>query len=215
MGAALLVPGVLRLLPRGTFRAARGLPAVILLRGVAAGSFIGAESFIPLMLVTERGYSATLAGLSLTGGGLTWALGSYVQSRPRLQPHRERLIRIGMLLMAAAVAGPALALAPSVPAWIVTVSWIVGGFGMGLVISSGSVLLLKLSRPDEAGSNSASLQVSDALGNIVLVGASGVLFTALGGGSGHSGAFVAVFLSMAGVALLGVLVAGRLTPKAV
>lgn len=213
VGAALLVPGVLRLLPRGTFRAARGLPAVILLRGVAAGSFIGAESFIPLMLVTERGYSATLAGLSLTGGGLTWALGSYVQSRPRLQPHRERLIRIGMLLMAAAVAGPALALDRSVPAWIVTVSWIVGGFGMGLVISSGSVLLLKLSRPDEAGSNSASLQVSDALGNIVLVGASGVLFTALGGGSGHPGAFVAVFLSMAGVALLGVLVAARLTPR--
>jgi predicted MFS family arabinose efflux permease len=202
------------LLPRGTFRAARGLPAVILLRGVAAGSFIGAESFIPLMLVTERGYSTTLAGLSLTGGGLTWALGSYVQSRPRLQPHRERLIRIGMLLMAAAVAGPALALDRSVPAWIVTAAWIVGGFGMGLVISSGSVLLLKLSRPEEAGSNSASLQVSDALGNIVLVGSSGVLFATLGGDAGDPGAFVAVFLSMAVVALLGVLVAGRLTPKA-
>ncbi|WP_277438423.1 MFS transporter [Streptomyces sp. SPB162] len=214
VGVALLVPGVLRLLPRGTFRAARGLPAVILLRGVAAGSFIGAESFIPLMLVTERGYSATLAGLSLTGGGLTWALGSYVQSRPRLQPHRERLIRAGMLLMAAAVAGPALALAGSVPAWIVHVSWIVGGFGMGLVISSAGVLLLKLSRPEEAGSNSASLQVSDALGNIVLVGASGVLFTTLGGTTGHRGAFVAVFLAMAAVALAGVVVAGRLTPKA-
>ncbi|MCZ9344530.1 MFS transporter, partial [Streptomyces sp. TRM76130] len=43
-GAALLVPAVLGLLPRGTCRAARGLPAVVLLRGLAAGSFIAAES---------------------------------------------------------------------------------------------------------------------------------------------------------------------------
>lgn len=54
-GAALLVPAALGLLPRGTYRAARGLPSVVLLRGLAAGAFISAESFVPLMLVTERG----------------------------------------------------------------------------------------------------------------------------------------------------------------
>ncbi|MEU8351229.1 MFS transporter, partial [Streptomyces sp. NPDC048845] len=171
-GAALLVPAVLRLLPRGTFRSARGLPSVILLRGVAAGSFLGAETFVPLMLVTERGLSATLAGLSLTAGGLTWAAGSYVQSRERLEPYRERLIQLGMVLMAAAIAGPALALLDGLPSWapwtVVAVSWAVGGFGMGLTISSASVLLLRLSPPEDAGSNSASLQVSDALGNITL-----------------------------------------------
>lgn len=68
-GAALLVPAVLGLLPRGTYRAARGLPSVVLLRGVAAGSFIAAESFVPLMLVTQRGLSPTLAGFSLAAGG--------------------------------------------------------------------------------------------------------------------------------------------------
>ena len=36
-GRALLVPAVRGLLPRGTWRAARGLPSVVLLRGVAAG----------------------------------------------------------------------------------------------------------------------------------------------------------------------------------
>ncbi len=55
LGVALLVPAVLGLLPPGTWRAARGLPSVVLLRGVAAGSFIAAESFVPLMLVTQRG----------------------------------------------------------------------------------------------------------------------------------------------------------------
>lgn len=69
VGVALLVPAVLGLLPRGTYRAARGLPSVVLLRGVAAGSFIAAESFVPLMLVTQRGLSPTLAGFSLAAGG--------------------------------------------------------------------------------------------------------------------------------------------------
>ncbi|MER6977078.1 MFS transporter, partial [Streptomyces carpinensis] len=70
-GVALLVPAVRGLLPRGTYRAARGLPSVVLLRGVAAGSFIAAESFVPLMLVTQRGLSPTLAGFSLAAGGGT------------------------------------------------------------------------------------------------------------------------------------------------
>ncbi|MFE7114502.1 MFS transporter [Streptomyces sp. NPDC057654] len=227
-GLALLVPGILRLLPKGTFRAARGLPSVVLLRGVAAGSFLGAESFVPLMLVTERGMSATLAGLSLTGGGLSWALGSYTQSRPRLEPYRERMMSVGLLLMAAAIVLVSTALISGVPAWIVAVSWFIGGYGMGVTISSGSVLLLKLSRPGEEGSNSASLQVSDALGNITMVGVAGVLFVALGGGSSTTAAaadahaansaappaaFAAVFLTMAGVALVGSYIATRLKPR--
>ncbi|MFG2137094.1 MFS transporter [Streptomyces sp. NPDC048650] len=223
-GAALLVPAIVRLLPRGTFRAARGLPSVILIRGLATGALVAAESFIPLMLVTQRGLSATLAGLSLTGGGLTWALGSYVQSRPRFEAHRERLMGLGMVFLAAAVAAVPLALVDGVPAAIVAAAWTLGGFGMGLNISSGGVLLLKLSRPAEAGSNSASLQMSDALGNVTCVGASGALFVAFGGNAGAAGAagaadavpptaFVAVFAAMALVALAGAAVAGRLRPK--
>ena len=46
-----------------------GCPSVVLLRGVAAGSFIAAESFVPLMLVTQRGLTPTMAGLSLAVGG--------------------------------------------------------------------------------------------------------------------------------------------------
>lgn len=227
-GVALLVPSILRLLPRGTFRAARGLPAVILLRGIAAGSFLAAESFVPLMLVSQRGMSVTLAGASLAGGGVSWALGSYLQARPRLERFRVPLITVGMVLVALSVAGSALVLVPAVPAVAVALSWTVGGFGMGLVVSSASVLLLKLSPPQDAGRNSASLQVCDALGNILLVAACGVLFAALGGGSvtvhavpgadvvpGHPAAFAAVLLSMTGVALVGAAVTARLRPKSI
>ncbi|ELS53671.1 MFS transporter [Streptomyces viridochromogenes] len=225
LGAALLVPAVLGLLPRGTYRAARGLPSVVLLRGVAAGSFIAAESFVPLMLVTQRGLSPTLAGFSLAAGGVTWALASWVQSRPRVEPYRERLMTVGMLLVAASIAVAPSVLIDSVPAWTVAVAWAFGCFGMGLVISSSSVLLLHLSAPEEAGTNSAALQISDALSNVVLLAAGGAAFAALGGGAvshtaveaagsgSHPAAFAAVFLPMAGVALVGAWVTTRLRAR--
>ncbi|MGW4023041.1 MFS transporter [Streptomyces sp. NPDC005009] len=223
LGVALLVPAVLGLLPRGTYRAARGLPSVVLLRGVAAGSFIAAESFVPLMLVTQRGLSPTLAGFSLAAGGGTWALGSWFQSRPRLEPYRERLMALGMVLVAAAIAAAPSVLIEAVPAWTVAVAWAFGCFGMGLVISSTSVLLLQLSAPEEAGTNSAALQISDGLSNVLLLAAGGAAFAALGGGTAghaatgatgsHPAAFVAVFLPMAGVALAGAWVATRVRMK--
>ncbi|MFC8826057.1 MFS transporter [Streptomyces sp. NPDC057137] len=223
-GAALIVPAVLGLLPRGTYRAARGMPSVVLLRGVAAGSFIAAESFVPLMLVTQRGLSPTMAGLSLAVGGATWALGSYIQSRPRMEPHRERLLMGGMVLVAAAIAAAPSVLIDSVPVWTLGVAWAVGCLGMGTVIASTSVLLLKLSPPEEAGTNSAALQISDGLSNVLLLAAGGAAFAALGGGAvgahdltspaaSHPAAFTAVFLPMAAVALAGVWVATRVRAR--
>ncbi|MEV0849544.1 MFS transporter [Streptomyces sp. NPDC049954] len=221
-GAALLVPAVRVLLPAGTWRAARGLPSVVLLRGVAAGSFIAAESFVPLMLVTQRGLSPTLAGLSLAVGGSTWALGSFLQSRPRMEAHRPRLMILGMVLVAAAIAAAPSVLIPSVPVWTVAVAWAFGCLGMGVVTSSTSVLLLQLSAPEEAGANSAGLQIADGLSNVLLLAAGGAAFAALGGGAvggahtvtgaatgSHPAAFAAVFLPMAAVAAAGVWVAAR------
>ncbi|MEU6882650.1 MFS transporter [Streptomyces sp. NPDC046712] len=220
VGAALLVPAARGLLPRGTYRAARGLPSVVLLRGIAAGSFIAAESFVPLMLVTQRGLSPTLAGMSLAAGGATWALGSWIQSRPWTEPYRERLVVLGMVLVAAAIATAPSVLIASVPVWLVAVAWGFGCLGMGMVIASTSVLLLKLSAPEEAGANSAALQISDGLSNVLLLAAGGAAFAALGGGAvghaaasaegAHPGAFAAVFLPMAGVAAVGAWVATRL-----
>ncbi|WP_073815495.1 MFS transporter [Kitasatospora sp. CB01950] len=217
-GAALIGPAVLRLLPKGTLRAARGLPTVILLRGLAAGAFFASELFIPLMMQTQRGLSVTMAGLTLAPGGLSWALGSWLQGRPGAERYREAMIRYGFVLTAVAIGAAALVLVSSVPVWVTAAAWAVGGAGMGLAIASISVLMMKLSAPEETGENSAALQLSDALGNVLLTGLAGVLFAALGGGAVGAvardaalpaGAFAAVFLTMPVVALLGAALAGR------
>ncbi|MFD8703510.1 MFS transporter [Kitasatospora sp. NPDC059648] len=224
-GAALLVPAVLGLLPKRTLRAGRGLPTVILLRGVAAGAFFAAEAFIPLMMTTQRDFSPTLAGLTLTSGGLSWALGSWLQGRPGAERYRGAMIRGGFVLTAVAIAGAALVLIPAVPSWTASVAWGVGGVGMGLTVASVSVLMMRLSAPEDAGANSAALQMSDALGNVLLTGLAGVLFAALGGGSlavahdgsgagGSPGAFAAILLVMASVAVLGALLSGRVRARA-
>ncbi|MCA1221121.1 MFS transporter [Streptomyces sp. 8L] len=224
-GAALLVAPVRELLPAGTWRAVRGLPAVVALRGVSAGSFIAAESFVPLMLVTQRGLSPTMAGLSIAAGGATWSLGSYVQSRPRLQAHRETLMAVGMVLVTSGIAIAPTVLFQAVPVWVVAVAWAVGCAGMGTVISGTSVVTLGLSAPGEVGANSSALQISDGLSNVLMLAVGGAAFGALGGGSidaggapvsagsgaaeAHPAAFAGVFVLMAAVALVGVWVATR------
>ncbi|MET8558970.1 MFS transporter [Streptomyces sp. NPDC004959] len=223
-GAVLLALAVRVLLPRGTWRAARGLPAVVLLRGVAAGAFIAAESFVPLMLVTQRGLSPTLAGLSLALGGSTWAFGSWVQARPAWSAYRRTFMTFGMVLVAAAIATAPGVLFSWTPVWIVAVAWGFGCFGMGIVTSGTSTLLLELSAPEEAGTNSAALQMSDGLSNVLLLALGGAAFAAAGGGAvgaahevtagaaagaSHPAAFAAVFLPLAAVAAVGVWVARR------
>jgi hypothetical protein len=128
----------------------------------------------------------------------------------------------GMLLVAVALLAAPSVLWHSVPAWTVAVAWAFGCLGMGLVISSTSVLLLRLSAPEQAGANSAALQISDGLSNALLLAATGAAFAALGGGtsatttttSSHPAAFAAVFLPMAVVALAGAWVTTRMRTEA-
>lgn len=183
LGVALLVPGLRRLLPPGTLRVRRGLPAVIALRGAVAGAFFGAESYLPLMMVQHRGLSVTLGGLTLTGAALGWAAGSWWQGRPSMQLPRQRLVVVGASLATAgiAVAGTAAVAVDgfAVPTWVAAAGWTVGGAGMGLTMSCMSVLLFELSPVADQGANSAAIQMSDALGSIVMIGAAGVLYSLL------------------------------------
>jgi MFS family permease len=180
---------------------------------VLAGSFFGTETFVPLMLVSARGLTATQAGLCLTGGALGWAAGSWYQGRPSTRMPRHLLVRTGCALVAAAVAGVALATWSAVPPWFAGVAWVVGGTGMGMAMASVSVLMLQLSPPQDQGANSAALQVSDSLFAAVTIGVGGVIYAV---GLRHSPdalwALRLVDLLMIALALVGVAVAGRVRP---
>src|SRR5574337_615979 len=145
VGVVVGLPALLRLVPRGTLRAARGLPTVILIRGVATFAMFGAEAFLPLTLVTLRGASATEAGLALTAATLTWTAGSWLQARQMATWGAQRLIRLGLFGLTVGVAGVATVLVPGVPVEMAVVSWGLAGLGMGLggaIVAAGAALLI-------------------------------------------------------------------------
>ena len=215
LAVALVLPTLPRLLPPGTMRLRRGLPTVVAMRGILAGAFFGTEAFLPLLLVSERGLSSTLAGLSLTGGALGWAVGSWYQGRSTTVAPRYMLIRIGAGLVALAISSVTLVLVPAVPVVVTMLGWVLGAFGMGMSIASISVVLFQLSTVEDHGANSAALQVSDALFAAVFVGLAGTIF-----GSGHGDVpgdvsvpawvYLVIIAAMTALALFGSWAAGRI-----
>ena len=205
-GIAGLLVALPRLMPPGFLRFRRGLCQVIQTRGLLAGAFFGAEAFVPLMLVEQRGVPLLQAGAVLTVGAIGWTAGSWLQARPWLRIRRDGLITLGGWSIAVGIALVGLiAVLPTLPYVLVAVGWIFAGLGMGLATSSGSLAVMSLSSAAEQGRNAASLNVYDALGSGVFVGVAGTIFAALHVGGNLALTFGLVELSMAGVALLAVL----------
>ncbi|WP_254715688.1 MFS transporter [Actinomadura sp. NAK00032] len=208
-GLAGLAFGLPRLLPAGTLRLRRGLPSVVLVRGLLSGAFVGTDVFIPLALTKLHHFSPTQAGVVLTVGALGWSAASQIQGRSR-RP-REFYALLGAVFVTAGIVLTAVALQLS--GWLAAPAWIIGGAGMGFAIGSLSVLLLDLSPEDEQGVNSSALQISDTLGSSLVVGVAGALVTGFGVDRLGTGLVVAGVL-FAAIALLGVVAALRLeVPK--
>jgi MFS family permease len=167
------------LLPSGTLRAARGLPTVILLRGLIAAAFFGAEVYIPYLLTDRYDFSASLSGLALTGAALTWAFASWLQGRLDGALSHVAAMRIGTVLVLAsillAVGTAAAGLSPAV----LIGGWLLGGAGMGLMYPRLSVMTLSYSTDRDQGFNSSALSISDSLGAALALASTGIVFAAL------------------------------------
>jgi MFS family permease len=198
-------------MPPGFLRFRRGLSQVIQTRGLLPGAFFGGEAFVPLMLVEQRSVPLFQAGAVLTVGAIGWTVGSWLQARRWLPVRRDRLITIGCGSVAIGLALVGfIAFLPSIPYAFVAVSWVFAGLGMGLATSSSSLAVMSLSAAAEQGRNASSLNLYDALGSAIFVGVAGSIFAALHPSGNLALTFGIVELSMATVALLGVLTSLRI-----
>jgi MFS family permease len=213
VGAVLVCVALPGLVPPGTVRLGRGLPALVAVRGFFTGTFSGAEAFVPLMLVEHRGVTPALAGAALTCGSLGWTAGSWLQGTTWFRIQRTTMLTLGATVLGAGVlllAGTPLG---AVPVILVPMAWIVAAAGMGLGMSSMSVLTLRLSPPGEEGRSSSALQVGDALGSLLGIGIAGALFSALHTPAfPDAGAYAAVWLVMGLVGLFAALASRRVRP---
>ena len=208
VGVAVTAP---RLVPPGTLRMSRGLPAVMSSRFLLTASFNGAMTFIPLMLVSERHLSLTTAGIMLTVGALGWSFGSFVQGHRVMHNRGSELVvaggawlTVGILLLAAIAEF----------GWhyyLVGLATALCGLGMGLAMSSISVLSLALSPVSNHGRMSSSLQLSDVLGSVMGISAAGAVFAAMHNPDGSDiRVFELIWVSLAALAAL-VMVGGQQT----
>ncbi|WP_314195750.1 MFS transporter [uncultured Arthrobacter sp.] len=207
-GAAVVIAllAVRPLVPRGTLTARRGLPCVILIRGLVAAGFFGAEVYLPYLLVERYAFSPTFAGLTLTGGALAWAAASGVQSRLGGRLGSPMAVRIGSVMVLLAIALALVTTALGWPAAVAIAGWVLAGGGMGLMYPRLSVMTLALSTPDTEGFNSSAMSISDSLGGALSLAATGIVFTAF---TTTAASFTGVFVLTAVIAAAAVAIAPR------
>ncbi|MEJ1114149.1 MFS transporter [Paenarthrobacter sp. CCNWLY172] len=198
------------LVPRGTLTARRGLPSVILVRGLASAAFFGAEVYLPYLLTERYAFTPTFAGLTLTGAALAWAGASAVQGRLGARLADDLAVKIGAALVLVAVISTLVTAAFALPAAVAIGGWILAGGGMGLMYPRLSVMTLALSTPENQGFNSAAMSISDSLGGALSLALTGLVFTAFT----TTNPFAGVFALTAVIAVVGVLIAPRVAVRA-
>jgi MFS family permease len=191
--AALVVVVVLRpLVPPGTYRARRGLPAAVLLCAVVGGTFFGTEVYLPLLLHDRYHLPAWLSGITLTAGAVAWALGSAVQSQLSDRLSHAGAVRCGTVLLLAGTLSELVTATFMLSPALAAAGWFLAGGGMGVMVPRISTLVLAWSAPGEQGFNTSAKSIADAVGGSASLAVAGLIFSALAGAGGQV-SFVGTF----------------------
>ena len=181
-GGAAGLPALRRLVPPGTLTARPGLPATILSRGLLTFTFFGADAYVTLAVTTVRHRSPVVASIAVTGATMAWTIGAWVQARLSESWEGRRMVRSGLVIVLAGIAGMALVLRSDVPVAEGLAAWSVAGLGMGLAYAPLSLMMLQKAPPGQEGRVSASLNLADVLGTAIGIGVGGA---AVAGTAGH------------------------------
>ena len=204
-GGLVGLPALRRLVPPGTLRVRPGLPATIASRAVLTFAFFGADAYVTLTITAIRHRSPVVASLAVTGATLAWTVGAWVQARLSESWEGRRLVRTGMVIILAGIAGMVLVLQPAVPVAEGIAAWTVAGLGMGLAYAPISLMMLKQAPPGQEGRTSASLNLADMLGTAIGIGVGGAAVAAQAGRDLRAGLTAAFAIAAAmGLVLLAV-----------
>ena len=208
-GAAAGLPALRRLVPPGTLTAQPGLPATILSRGLLTFTFFGADAYVTLAVTAVRHRTPVVAGIAVTGATLAWTAGAWIQARLSGTWEGRRLVRTGLVIVLAGIAGMVLVLLPGVPVAEGLAAWSVAGLGIGLAYAPISLMMLQKAPPGQEGRASASLNLADVLGTAIGIGVGGAAVAATAGRDLRLG-IMAAFCTAAAVGLVALAVTRRL-----
>jgi MFS family permease len=208
-GAAVGLPALRRLVPPGTLTARAGLPATILSRGLLTFTFFGADAYVTLTVTAVRHRTPVVASIAVTGATIAWTAGAWIQARLSDSWEGRRLVRTGLVIVLAGIAGMVLVLQPGVPVAEGLAAWTVAGLGIGLAYAPISLMMLQKAPPGQEGRASASLNLADVLGTAIGIGVGGAAVAATADHDLRLGVIVA-FGAAAVVGLVALAVTRRL-----
>jgi MFS family permease len=204
---AVLARSAVRVMPRGTFVARRGFPAVVAVRGLGGAAFAGVGAYLPLLLTLQHNFSPSKAGVTLSITGVCWAFGSWLQGREH-GVARVTVLRTGLAFMTAGLMVTSLLAWTDATTWFGFIGWGFAGIGMGLSSSSLSVLTLDHSDHGNSGRNSSAGQMAATMSIATALAISGTLL-AFNADTPHPWVFGSIITAGAVLALLGFLAAPR------
>ena len=178
VGAIVGARAFIRLVPTGTVRLARGMPAAVALRGLLTFAFFGTDGCVVFTVTDVRNSSILIGGIALTAATLTWTSGSWIQERRVRRVGPQTFVRVGVLLIAAGIGLMILVAQATVPTATAVLAWGVAGLGMGLAYSPIALVVLAEAPLGGEGAASAALQLSDTLGVALGTGVTGAIVAA-------------------------------------
>jgi len=201
-GAILSLFAIHRLLPRGFLVAKVGLPAGLTTRCLLGFTFFGVEAFVPLGLTTLRGLSPGSAGFALTAGACAWFAGTWLSARmddARGGAGRRTRVVLGFSIVVLGASATALSIViPGVPVAFAMIGWAVCSWGMGLIYSTLSLIILALAPAGQEGKVSSAINLTENLGIALGAGIAGaaVDWSAVLGWSFTTGISLAFLLAL-------------------
>jgi MFS family permease len=166
LGAAVALAGVAGLLPAGTARVTRGLPAALAAMTLFATGWFGADGLITVLLTDGYGTSVARAAVVLSAAPLAWAVTSLIKPG-RVPP------AAGLALAAGGVG----VLASSHAYGVGLAAWTVAGVGIGLAYPGLYVRCTSSDRPAEAAT---AVITAEAFGSLLGMAAGGVAVSLAG-----------------------------------
>ena len=178
IGLAVALPGFRRVTPPGTLLARAGTPAAAAAAFLASCAFLAVDGFLTLMLTKVRGLSIVQAGFVVTAASVSWAAGSWYESRTVTRRGARWLVTRGAIVLSVGIVLVGAGVFRDVPIVVPYVGWALGGLGMGIVFPTIPLAIMgQATQGKEAGDLSPAILMD---------------FLGIGLGAGLGGASVAL-----------------------
>ena len=152
-----------------------GVPTAVLIRGLLTCAFGAVDAFLPLAITSLRGRSVVFASLAVSLTTLVWTAGAWLADRLGARTGEVRLVRAGLLLLAAGIGAELTLTLPGAPLGVGLAGAAAAGFGIGLAFSPLASLVLARVEGGQEGTASSALSLFENLGFAAGPGLTGAL----------------------------------------